>query len=117
MPKTTIFKGVIENYFGKPLPTPLKYNGEFEELQTGDAIPDKEKPSEDDLLSYVNNKRKATARQKAMQAALDAAGIEKPEVGKDMEFTFREMVNILVKTGKTEEVAKQMANANLGTSY
>jgi len=117
MAKTTTFKGVIENAYGKPLSAPIKYEGDFEELVKGDEIPAKEVPDADELLAYANNKRKANARQKAMQVALTAAGIEKPEVGKDMEFTFREMVKILVATGKTEDVAKQMANANLGTSY
>lgn len=117
MAKNTTFKGVIENAYGKPLSTPIKYAGSFEELEKGDEIPAKEQPSADDILSYVNNKRKANARQKEMQAALDAAGIAKPALGEDMEFTFNSMVKILVATGKTEEVARQMANANLGTSY
>lgn len=117
MPKTTTFKGVIENAYGKPLTTPLKYSGEYEELVKGDEIPAKENPTEDDILDYVNNKRKANARQKAMQASLDAAGISKPALGEDMLFTFNQMVKILVATGKSEADAKQMANANLGTSY
>lgn len=117
MPKTTAVKGVIENAYGKVLPTPIKYEGEFEELVKGDEIPAKENPDADELLDYVNNKRKANARQKAMAAALQAAGIVKPEVGEDMEFTFKQMVKILLATGKDEATARQMANANLGTSY
>jgi len=116
MPKTTTFKGVIENAYGAQLPTPIKYEGEFEELVKGDEIPAKEAPDADELLAYVNNKRKANARQKSMQAALTASGIEKPTL-EDPKVQFSQMVKILVTAGKSEDVAKQMANASLGTSY
>jgi hypothetical protein len=116
MPKTTTFKGVIENAYGKPLPTPVKYAGDFQELVKGDEIPAKEVPDADELLTYANNKRKANARQKSMQSALTAAGIEKPTL-ENPEEQFKQMVKILVTAGKTEEDARQMANANLGTSY
>lgn len=116
MPKRTKFSGVMENAYGKALPTPIKYNGDFEELIDGDAIPEKEKPDGDDLLKWVNNRRKASERQKSMQVALDAANIEKPTLD-DPEEQFKGMVRILVKAGKDEEMARQMANANLGTTF
>lgn len=114
--KVTSFKGVIENAYGKPLPTPLKYQGDFEELEKGDEIPAKEQPDADELLSYVNNKRKSNARQKAMQASLTAAGIEKPTL-ENPEEQFKQMVKILTTAGKDEATAKQIANSTLGTSY
>ena len=114
--KQSTFKGVIENAYGKPLPSPISYSGSFEELAAGDEIPAKEKPDEKDLLAYVNNKRKANARQKSMQEALTAAGIEKPTL-EDAEEQFRQMVKILTTAGKDDATARQMANANLGTSY
>jgi hypothetical protein len=114
--KTTPFKGVIENAYGRPLPTSLKYAGEFEQLEKGDTIPKDEVPKDSDILDYVNNKRKANARQKSMQSALTAAGIEKPTL-ENPEEQFKQMVKILVTAGKSEEDARQMANANLGTSY
>jgi hypothetical protein len=116
MPQTTTFKGTIENAYGNPLPKPINYNGEFEELQKGDALPEKEAPDAEELLAYVNNKRKANARQKAMQSALDAAGITKPTLDQP-EVQFKQMVKILTTAGRTEEQARQMANANLGTSF
>lgn len=114
--KQSTFKGVIENAYGKPLPSPISYSGSFEELEKGDAIPPKEDPDEDERRTYANNKRKANARQKAMQLALTAAGIEKPTL-EDAEEQFRQMVKILTTAGKSDEQARQMANANLGTSY
>lgn len=136
MPQTKTFSGVIENAFGKPLPSPIKYEGSFEELQYdeskakavvltlpaldgADEIPAKEVPTLADIYSLVNNASKANARQKAMQKALTEAGIEKPEVGKDMEFTFKQMLGILKATFKDKDEAtlRQMANANLGTNY
>jgi|SRR5688572_13217506 len=116
MPKTTTFKGTMENAYGNPLPTPINYNGSFEELTEGDQVPAKEQPDAKELLAYVNNKRKANARQKAMQGALDTAGIEKPTLD-NPEVQFKQMVKILTTAGRTEEQARQMANANLGTSY
>lgn len=116
MPKTTTFKGTMENAYGSPLPTPINYSGSFEELVKGDEIPAKESPDADELLSYVNNKRKANARQKSMQSALDAAGIAKPTLD-DPEVQFKQMVKILTTAGRSDADARQMANANLGTNY
>lgn len=116
MPKKTPFKGVIENAYGKELTTPLKYSGYFVELIEGDEIPEKEKPDPEDLMKWVNNRRKASARQKSMQVALDAANIEKPTLDDPLE-QFKGMVRILVKAGKDEDTARQMANANLGTTF
>src|SRR5678815_1620177 len=76
--KVVKFDGVIESAYGIKLDTPLTYETEYEELVSFDAIPPKELPDNDDILSLVNNKRKANQRQKAMQKALDDAGIVKP---------------------------------------
>lgn len=116
MPKVTPFKGTIENAYGKALPVPLAYNGTFEELVEGDEIPAKEQPDPEEILAFVNNRRKASARQAAMNVALNAAGIEKPTLD-EPEVQHREMVKILMKAGRDEATARQMANANLGTSF
>lgn len=71
--KVVEFDGVIERAFNRDLPTPLPYRTTFEELQSYDAIPAKEMPDQDDVLTLVNNKRKANARQKVMNETLDAA--------------------------------------------
>jgi nucleotide-binding universal stress UspA family protein len=116
MPKTTTFKGTMANAYGSPLATPINFSGSFEELEKDDEIPAKEQLDAEELLAYVNNKRKANARQKSMQAALDAAGIEKPTL-EQPEVQFKQMVKILTTAGRSEADARQMANANLGTNY
>lgn len=115
--KTETFKGTTSSAYGQELTTPIKFEGTFEKLEKGDAIPAKEQLTEDDLRGVVNASRKATAVQKARTEALKAAGYEPPKIGEDMEFTFKQMVNILKATGKDEDTARQMANQNLGTNY
>lgn len=129
--KTEKFKGVIESAYGQPLATALKFEGEFNAFTLPDAAketavtfstPDGADAITDvvsygDLYSLVNNKRKANARQKSMQAALDAAGINKPVVDatpEGLQVAARQMVKMLVATGKSEADATQLAEATLG---
>lgn len=113
--KTETFKGTIENAYGQPLETALAFDGSFEKLEKGDEIPAKESPDSDEILSYVNSKRKANARQKAMQVVLDAAGIEKPTLENNVDLQVRTMVKSLVASGKyNEEQATTFAKTALG---
>lgn len=111
--KTVEFKGTIEKAYNQTLPEPVAYSGSFEELEKSDAIPEKEKLTDEDILSVVNNKRKASARQSAMQEALKAAGIEKPTLD-DPQVQLREMIKILTKAGRSEEDARSLAETTLG---
>lgn len=115
--KIEAFKGTTSSAYGTALATPIKFAGSFEKLENLDECPREERLSPKDELQVINDARKATAVQKARTEALKAAGYEAPKIGEDMEFTFKSMVNILTKSGKTEEVARQMANQNLGTNY
>lgn len=113
--KTETFKGTIENAYGQPLEKALAFSGDFEKLEKGDEIPAKEQPDADEILTYVNSKRKANARQKAMQAVLDAAGIEKPTLENNVDLQVKTMVKSLVASGKyNEEQATQFAKTALG---
>jgi hypothetical protein len=120
------FDGVIENAYGRPLtqnkfkdgssPVPsIKYNASFEKLVTYDAIPEKEMPDKDDILALVNNARKANARQKAMQTALDGAGVIKPTMEDDDELKIASIVKGLIASKKYNEVgARTLAKQMLG---
>ena len=78
--KTEKFTGTLENAYGKQLTTEVKYAGEFEAFESIDEVKTKgEFPKDSEILSFVNTKRKNNERQKAMTAALTAAGIEKPD--------------------------------------
>lgn len=113
--KVVKFDGVIENAYGIKLPSPLSYDAEYEELLSYDAIPAKEMPDNDDILTIVNGKRKANARQKAMQAALDKAGIEKPTLETSDDLRIKNIVDSLLASKKyTREVAVDMAKKMLG---
>lgn len=118
------FEGVIENAYGRPLTQnrfkdgneavkAIKYSAEYEKVADYDSIPTKEMPDKEDILALVNNARKANARQKAMQKALDDAGVIKPTLEDDTELQIASIVKSLVASKKYDEagarvVAKQM---------
>jgi hypothetical protein len=124
--ETKVFDGTIENAYGRPLKelkfkngatpvTAIPFIGEYEHLKTYDAIPAKEHPDKDDILAVVNQARKANARQKAMQKALDDAGVVKPTMEDDVTLQLKSMVAGMVASKKyTEESATKMAKQILG---
>ena len=120
---TTKFDGTIENAYGEKLEdcsyaegkTPVKsldFVGTYEALQNYASISPDEMPNEKDILLLVNNARKASARQKAMQKVLDDAGVQKPTL-KDKDFQIKSMIKVLVAAGKSEDVARQIATQAL----
>ncbi len=115
--KTETLKGTIETSYGKTLPTPVEYEGTLDIYQTPEEVrAANDWPSNDEIVSLVNQKRTAAARAKFMKSALDAAGIEKPTL-KDPEEQFKTLVKVFEATGKSNAEAKAIANASLGTSY
>jgi hypothetical protein len=70
-------------------------------------------PSNDEIVNQVNANRKANERQKLMKAALDAAGIQKPTL-EDPAEQYKQMVKILVLSGKDNATAEKIARASLG---
>jgi hypothetical protein len=112
--KAETFKGTIESAYGSPLATPLSFSGSFDAYESYDeASTANDLPSRDEQLAFVNNKRKANARQKAMQTALDAAGINKPTLD-DPQVQLKTIIKALVASGKSEADATQIAEATLG---
>jgi hypothetical protein len=135
--KTEKFKGTISSAYGQKLAKALPFTGTYEAFGTDekdekDYTPEdwqaaldeirksdeskpageREYPNNADLVTFVNNKRLANARQKQMTATLDAAGIEKPTL-QDEKFRFEQMVKILVAAGQSENEAKATASAAL----
>ena len=112
------FEGTIENAYGKALATPLAYQAEYEKL---DSIVEvkaaNEYPKDTDVVNFVNARRKAAARQKAMNAALAAAGIVAPTLENDDQLKLREMVKILRAAGKAETEARSIASVTLGIAW
>lgn len=113
--KTETLKGTMENAYGQPLPTIIAYKGEFESFTSLDEIPANEKPGDEDILAFVNNKRKANARQKFMNEALQAAGIQKPTLEDNPDLQVSTMVKALVASGKYDkDAAEKIARQTLG---
>ena len=126
--QTEKFNGTIESAYGKTLPEKLSFSGTFQAFTITDdvagnavelpATPDGADKITDaitwgDVYAVVNNKRKAKARQKAMNAALDAAGIEKPTM-EDPQVQLATMIKGLKAAGKSDVDARTIAETALG---
>jgi hypothetical protein len=112
--KTETFDGKMESAYGRALPSAIPFEGSFEAYETYEEITAaNDLPSHDDILSFVNTKRKSNARQKAMTAALDAAGINKPTLD-DPQVQLRTMIKVLVASGRNEAEATTLAENTLG---
>lgn len=127
--KTTTFAGEIATAYGVKLDTPIKFSGSFQELEVSpaaakqalkfelpegaDAIPAAQAPTVGDLYAMLNNSEKANERQKALQSALDVAGIKKPTL-EDPAVQLREMIKIFKGAGRSDEEAEKAARGALG---
>ena len=113
--KTVEFDGVMENAYGSKLDKAIKFDGTYEHILNFESIPAKEQLSNEDILKVVNDARKANARQKAMQDALDANDIKKPTLENNSDLQVKTMVKSLVASGKyNEESATAFARTALG---
>lgn len=124
--KVVTVAGTIENAYGrkldankfkegKPVVKELKYSDTYEEYTDYSQVPKDERLSEADQLKVVNDARKANARQKAMQKALDDAGVIKPTMEDDDELKIASIVKGLVASKKYDDAqARQLAKQMLG---
>lgn len=114
--KVEKFSGTVESAYGKVLATPVKFSGEynafenFDELKTANEI-----PSNDDIVNFVNAKRKASARATATTEALTAAGIQKPDPNTPEAIKSRMIADAMkANPALTLEVATARVEAVLG---
>lgn len=115
--KTETFKGTIESAYSRTLPSKLTFSGSFDAYENVDELRrDNKYPSDEDIVSFVNAKEKANARQKAMNEALTAAGIEKPTM-EDPQVQLATIIKALRASGRTEEEAITLAESTLGVKY
>lgn len=108
MAKQTTKKGSVSTAYGQNLPKPIDFEYVVNELQKGDEIPADEVPDAEDILALVNSKRNASARAKAQNEALTAAGIEKPDTNTP-DFRYKQMVKLLTANGMSQEQAETSA--------
>lgn len=113
--QTETFKGTIESAYGEKLSKALSFSGTYEAYQSLDEIPADEKPSDSDIVDFVNQRRKANARQKSMNEVLTANGITKPTLEDNVDLQVKTMVKALVASGKyNNEQATAIAKQALG---
>jgi len=117
--KTETFKGSVSSAYGEPIALQdgrkeVSFEGKFEAYTDAEEIRKaNDWPSDSDVLSYVNAKRKAAARAKATEAALEAVGISKPDLS-DPTYRRKRMIADFVAMGVPQEVATQQVDAILG---
>jgi len=106
--KTETFKGTVESAYGKTLPSPVSFSGQFEAVEKTEEIPQSEQLGPADIIQVVNAKRKAAARAKATTEALQAAGIEKPDTSSP-EYVTESIIKGLMKLhGLSEDEARRV---------
>lgn len=115
--KTEKFSGKMENAYGKVLPEAIKFDGTFEALENVEEVRTaNEYPNDTEVVDWANAKRKASARQKSMNAALEAAGIAKPTLD-DPQVQLATIVKALRASGRSEEDAIALAETTLGVKF
>lgn len=111
------FTGKIETFEGRTIPV-LTYTAEFVKLEKGDTIPADEMPSADDIRDIVNNARKAAARTKAVNAALEAAGYTRKTANERLaeseDLQVATVAKVYIARGMSEADAIKQARATLG---
>lgn len=115
--KAQKFQGTVSSAYGKELTTPVSFSGQFDEYESFDeAKAANDLLSNDEHLNAINAKRKAAARAKATTAALDAAGVQKPDPNSP-EVLKETMIKNLVKLqGLSEDVARSMVEGMLAAT-
>jgi hypothetical protein len=112
--KTVKFTGTMENAYGKVLAEKLPFEGEFDAYENLDEVRAAgEYPKDSEILDFVNGKVKANARQKSMNAALQAAGISKPTL-EDPQVQLATIIKALIAGGRDEATATKLAEDTLG---
>jgi hypothetical protein len=115
--KTEKISGTMEKAYGSNLPTPIPYEGTFETYETVSEVRSaNDMPNDEEVVTIRNQQRRNNARQKFMQAALDAAGVKKPTLDTSLELRVKNIVDSLVANGKSKEKALEIAFAALDLS-
>lgn len=116
--KTLTFTAIAETAYGKSI-EPIKYEGSFVSFEDiAEVRTANEYPSDAEVVKFVNAQRKANSRQKALNTALDAAGIIKPNLENDEQLRLKEMFKVLKADGKkSDEEARSIASTVLGIQW
>lgn len=117
--KTKTKSTTTSTAYGKALDTPLPYSFSWDTYESIDEV-----RAANDLLNDSeqvkarNRERQNNARAKALEAALKAAGFEKPTLENDPQMRLKEMLKVLMSTKKyTEDAARDLASTTLGIAW
>ena len=113
--KTNSYKGSTASAWGQPI-TELAYDYDVAEFESVDEVRAAgEWPKDSEIVTFVNNTRKISARQNAQNAALVAAGYKKPTLKTDDQLKLRTLYNVFLSVeGTSEAEAREKASAALG---
>lgn len=93
--------------FGDKLKTPIEYDFDYDQYLDADHVREfNDWPSDEDILKFVNDGRKANARSKANAAAIEAAGIKKPTLEDSPKMRYMRVYSALVANGESEADAQ-----------
>jgi LPS O-antigen subunit length determinant protein (WzzB/FepE family) len=112
-------KSEAKTAYGKTLDAPISYEYKWSTYANITELRDaKDELTDDEQVKVRNTERQNNARQKALQAALDAAGIVKPTIENDEQLRLRDMFKVLMSSKKyTEEAARELAASTLGLEW
>jgi hypothetical protein len=94
--------------FGPNKPT-KRYTAEDWQTAYNEWVASGGKMSIEDIVRAANNKAKNAARSKSLGVAVDAAGLQKPELKTDRDLQLKTFVTTYVALGHSEEDALEMA--------
>lgn len=116
---------VATTAYGKKLETPISYDYKWTVYNDGpELVAAKDELTIDEQVKVRNTERQNNARQKALAAALENAGIVKPTAENDPQVGLRDMFKTL-QTAKlpdgsrryTDEQARAVASQMLGVEW
>jgi adenine-specific DNA methylase len=113
--QTETFKATVSSAYGESLPKAIAVTGSFDAFESYDELKGaNELPSNDEVVAFVNAKRKANARAKATTEALEAAGISKPDPNSPDVLKSSMIKNLMKLKGLDEATATQIVSGLMG---
>jgi hypothetical protein len=112
-------KSTANTAYGQKLDTPIAYDYKWTAYANIDEVrAANDVLTDDEVVKVRNVERQNNARQKALQAALDLAGIVKPTIENDEQLRLREMFKVLMASKRyTDEAARELASNTLGIAW
>lgn len=108
-----------EKAYGKDLSAPLSYDYKWTEYaSTDELVSAKDELTLEEQRKVRNVERQSKARQAALTAALDAAGVVKPTIENDEQLRLKEMFKVLMSSKRyDEDGARKAASTALGIEW